>query len=50
MSSPMSTFSIKKTLDDLSDEVAKVSSATTFLLRDTDGMVAPYEKGSNRIG
>jgi hypothetical protein len=41
MSSPMSAFSIKERLDDLSEEVADVSGATAFLLRGTDGMVAP---------
>jgi hypothetical protein len=35
----MSTFSINKRLDDLSDEVAEVSGATAFLLRGTNGMV-----------
>ena len=41
MSSSMSTLLIKQGVDDLYEEVANVSGATTFLLRDTDGMVAP---------
>ena len=46
MRSPMSTFSISERLDDLSDEVAEVSGATTFLLRGTYGMVAPLWEGA----
>ena len=41
MSSPMSTFSDKQRLDDLSKEVADVSGAIAFLLRGIDEMVAP---------
>ena len=41
MRSTMSTFSINEWLVDLSEELADVSGATAFLLRDTDGMVAP---------
>ena len=41
MRSTMATFSINEWLIDLSEEVADVSSDTAFLLRDTDGMVAP---------
>lgn len=42
----MSTFSISERVDDLSDEVAEVSGATAFLLRGTDGMVAPLWDGA----
>jgi hypothetical protein len=42
----MSTFSIKERLDDLSEEVADVSGATAFLLRGTDGIVAPLWEGT----
>lgn len=40
MNSSVFTFSIKKRVYDLSMEVAHVSSATTFLLRGTERMVA----------
>ena len=46
MSSPMSTFSIKKTDDDLSEEVVDVSGATAFLLRCTEGMMTPLWDGA----
>ena len=40
MRSPVSTFSTKERLEDLSEEVADVSGATAFLLQGTDGVVA----------
>ena len=46
MRSSMSTFSIKERLDDLSEEVADVSGAIAFLLRGTDGMIAPLWEGA----
>ena len=42
----MSTFSINERLDDLLEEVADVSGATTFFLRCTDGMVTPLCEGA----
>ena len=45
MSSSMSTFSIKERLDDLSEEVVDVSRAIAFLLRGTNGIVAPLWEG-----
>ena len=41
MSLSMSTFSINERVYELFEEVAEVSCAIAFLLRDTDGMVAP---------
>ncbi len=42
----MSTFSIKEREDDFSEEVAEVSGAMAFLLRGTDGLVAPLWAGA----
>ena len=49
MRTPMSTFSISERVDDLSDKVPKVSGATTFLLRGSDGMVAPLWDGATTL-
>ena len=46
MSSPMSTFSIKKREDNLSVEVAEESGATALFLRGMEGMVTPLWEGA----
>ena len=44
----MLTFSIKEKEDDFSEEDAKVSGATAFLLRGTEGSATPLWEGAGR--